>query len=108
MALQGRFPGEVFPNLKGLLGLAVNEEGIQALDTYSQRYPAVQVEQVKELGTTLVKSSAFVDEEPPWSVEELLAMELAKLLLSPVNANPDPAGVEVPASYRRRVQTVPT
>ena len=78
LALQGRFPGEVFPNLKPLLGLPWSETANAAVQAYKARYPALQVAQVKELGTTMFKSEAFVD-EMPWSVEELLAMELANI-----------------------------
>ena len=79
LSLQGRFPGEVFPNLKALLGLSSEETTNNAIEVYTERYPAVKVENVKELGTTMFKSSAFHDEEMPWSVEELLAMELANI-----------------------------
>lgn len=79
LALQGRVPGEVFPNLKPLLGLSDDELSRRAVEAYSQRYPAVKVALANDLGTALLKSSAFVDEEPPWSVEELLAMELANI-----------------------------
>ncbi|WPH03506.1 hypoxia up-regulated protein 1 [Acrodontium crateriforme] len=79
LSLQGRMPSEVFPNLKPLLGLTWSEAPDQAIETYKERYPAIQVVQNKEMGTTMIKSSAFADEELPWSVEELLAMELANI-----------------------------
>ncbi|EMC92026.1 hypothetical protein BAUCODRAFT_43750, partial [Baudoinia panamericana UAMH 10762] len=80
LALQGRMPGEVFPNLKPLLGLPWTEDGShKTVEVWKGRYPAVQVVQVKELGTTVFKSSAFAEGEVPWSVEELLAMELASV-----------------------------
>jgi len=79
LALQGRMPGEVFPNLKPLLGLTWSGEQSETVNQYSSRYPAVQVEQDKKLGTTLFKSSAFNKAEEPWSVEELLAMELGNI-----------------------------
>ncbi|KXL47652.1 MAG: hypothetical protein FE78DRAFT_88073 [Acidomyces sp. 'richmondensis'] len=79
LALQGRFPGEVFPNLKPLLGLPWSGTAHAAVEAYTARYPAVRAEQVRELGTTMFKSSAFADTEMPWSVEELLAMELANM-----------------------------
>lgn len=79
LALQGRFPGEVFPNLKPLLGLMSSEQSNGAIEAYAGRYPAVQVQQVPEMGTSMFKSSAFVNEEKPWSVEELLAMEFANI-----------------------------
>ena len=79
LALQGRMPGEVFPNLKPLLGLPWSETENGAVEAYKGRNPAVQVAQVRELGTTMFKSSAFAEEEMPWSVEELLAMEFANI-----------------------------
>lgn len=79
LALQGRMPGEVFPNLKPLLGLPFIDGEDAALSSYNSRYPAVHATQVKELGTTVIKSSAFHDSEVPWSVEELLGMELANV-----------------------------
>ena len=79
LALQGRMPGEVFPNLKPLLGLTWKGEQSETVNQYSSRYPAVQVEQSGKQGTTFFKSSAFNEAEEPWSVEELLAMELGNV-----------------------------
>lgn len=79
LALQGRFPGEVFPNLKPLLGLPSNSAAQGTVKAYQERYPAVQAEQVKEMGTIMFKSSAFHEGEMPWNVEELLGMELANI-----------------------------
>lgn len=79
LALQGRFPGEVFPNLKPLLGLPWSGSANAAVEAYKQRYPAVQAAQLKEMGTTMFKSSSFAEQEMPWSIEELLAMELANI-----------------------------
>ncbi|KAK3702977.1 lumenal Hsp70 protein [Vermiconidia calcicola] len=79
LALQGRMPGEVYPNLKPLLGLQWSGSTDPAIAAYKERYPAVQAEQVRELGTTLIKSAAFAEQEVPWSVEELLAMQLANI-----------------------------
>lgn len=79
LALQGRMPGEVFPNLKPLLGLPWSGSANDAVEAYKARYPAVQAQQVKELGTTVFKSGAFHDSEMPWSVEELLAMEFVNV-----------------------------
>ncbi|KAF7186524.1 Hypoxia up-regulated protein 1 [Pseudocercospora fuligena] len=79
LALQGRFPSEVFPNLKLLLGLQPDEEGAQTIATYKDRYPALQVEQAKELGTTVFKSASFPSDASPFSVEELVGMELASI-----------------------------
>ncbi|KAF2766351.1 actin-like ATPase domain-containing protein [Teratosphaeria nubilosa] len=79
LALQGRFPGEVFPNLKPLLGLPYTDGANAFVKEYKGRYPAVQASQDHELGTVVINSAAFAKEEKPWSVEELLAMELANV-----------------------------
>ncbi|KAK5132520.1 hypothetical protein LTR08_008904 [Meristemomyces frigidus] len=79
LALHGRFPGEVFPNLKTLLERQGTDGDVGAVETYKGRYPSVQAEKVAVMGTTMIKSSAFADSEMPWSVEELLAMELANV-----------------------------
>lgn len=79
LALQGRMPGEVFPNLKPLLGLPWSEAANRDVEAYKQRYPALQAQHVEEMGTTVFRSEAFTDQELPWSVEELLAMEFANI-----------------------------
>jgi len=79
LALQGRMPGEVYPNLKPLLGLPWSDSASAVVDTYKERYPAIEAVQVREMGTTMLRSGAFAKEEMPWSVEELLAMELANV-----------------------------
>lgn len=99
LALQGRMPGEVFPNLKPLLGLSS-----EAVGTYHERYPAVQVGQDSELGTTTFRSSAFAEAETPWTVEELLAMEFANVkrnaeLMAGKGSSVDDAVITVPAFY---------
>ncbi|KAI5368228.1 putative Heat shock protein 70 family [Septoria linicola] len=78
LALQGRMPGEVFPNLKQLLGIS-GDRAAEKVATYKQRYPAVQAEHVEALGTTVFKSAAFPSEHLPYSVEELVGMELANI-----------------------------
>lgn len=79
LSLQGRMPSEVFPNLKPLLGLPWSGEQSETVQGYKSRYPAVQATQDGKLGTTVFKSSAFNTAEEPWSVEELLAMELSNV-----------------------------
>jgi len=79
LALQGRMPGEVFPNLKSLLGLHWDELGSKTAEIYNERYPALQLQHPKDLGTTAFKSGAFVEAESPFSVEELIGMELASI-----------------------------
>ncbi|KAF2194503.1 heat shock protein 70-like protein-like protein [Zopfia rhizophila CBS 207.26] len=73
IALSGRFPGDVYPNLKGLLGIPSEGDGVKV---YTERYPALQVTEVEGKKTVALKSGIFAESEKPFSVEELLAMEL--------------------------------
>lgn len=78
MSLSVRFPGDVYPNLKPLLGLPVGEEGVVA--AYRTRYPELDlVPAPGTRGTVGFKSKAFHAGELPFMVEELLAMELKNL-----------------------------
>ncbi|KAK4632055.1 Hypoxia up-regulated protein 1 [Fulvia fulva] len=79
LSLQGRFPGEVFPNLKFLLGIPSGNEGQSTTSIYKERYPGLQLQASEELGTTVIKSSAFPEDERAFSVEELVAMQLANI-----------------------------
>jgi hypoxia up-regulated 1 len=78
LALQGRFPSEVFPNLKQLLGIS-GDEAVKKTATYQERYPALRLQRDEELGTTVFKSTAFTEDSLPYSVEELVGMELANI-----------------------------
>ncbi|TKA71069.1 hypothetical protein B0A55_07226, partial [Friedmanniomyces simplex] len=103
LALQGRMPGEVFPNLKLLLGIPADGSS-EMVQTYNSRYPAVRVGQMEDIGMVMVKSSAFVNEEPPWSVQELLAMELANVrrnaeAMAGKGMSVEDAVITVPAFY---------
>lgn len=71
VALQARFPGEVYPNLKQLLGISEEDDAVQV---FRERYPAVTVGKGR-LGVNL-QSGIFAEGENEFSVEELLAMEL--------------------------------
>lgn len=73
MALAPRFPGEVYPNLKSLLGLPVDDAVVRE---YASRHPALQLKAHGSRGTAAFKSSTFPPGEDAWMVEELLAMEL--------------------------------
>ncbi|KAF5511462.1 Hypoxia up-regulated protein 1 [Colletotrichum siamense] len=73
VALAARFPHDVYPNLKTILGLTVDHPIVQE---YAARHPALQLEKNKERGTAAFKSKSFTEEEEAWLVEELLAMEL--------------------------------
>jgi hypoxia up-regulated 1 len=72
LALAARFPGDVYPNLKQLLGVPADSN---AAKEYARRYPALALESSPR-GLTAFKSGAFHQDELSWAVEELLAMEL--------------------------------
>ncbi|KAL7623912.1 lumenal Hsp70 protein [Parahypoxylon ruwenzoriense] len=72
VALAARFPGDVYPNLKTLLGLPTDHSIVKE---YAARHPDLQLEAHKTRGTAAFKSKATANEEA-WMVEELLAMEL--------------------------------
>ena len=75
MAIAARFPGDVYPNLKTLLGLTVTDNSV--VREYAARHPALKLEAHADRDTAAFKSSgAFVESENAWMVEELLAMEL--------------------------------
>lgn len=77
MALSARFPGDVYPNLKTLLGLPIDSAAVQE---YAARHPALQLESHKVKNTAAFKSKeGFAAEEQAWLVEELLAMELQSI-----------------------------
>ncbi|KAK4102475.1 actin-like ATPase domain-containing protein [Parathielavia hyrcaniae] len=77
MALAPRFPGDVYPNLKSLLGLPVDRDEVRE---YASRHPALSLIGHRVKGTAAFKSGgAFGEAEEAWLVEELLAMELAAI-----------------------------
>ncbi|KAI1471199.1 stress protein ORP150 [Daldinia caldariorum] len=75
MALAPRFPSDVYPNLKTVLGLTTDDSIVKE---YAARHPALQIEPHKTRGTVAFKSQATAKEEA-WMVEELLAMELQSI-----------------------------
>lgn len=77
LALSARLPGDVFPNLKPLLGLPFKDS--DAITKYSRRYPSLQLVETKERRTVGFRSSSFSPGEEPFSTEELLAMELKNI-----------------------------
>ncbi|ETS78944.1 hypothetical protein PFICI_08797 [Pestalotiopsis fici W106-1] len=76
MAISARFPSDVYPNLKTLLGLPVDDATVKE---YLSKHPALQPETHKLRNTVAFKSKAFADNEDAWLVEELLAMELQSI-----------------------------
>ncbi|KFX87844.1 hypothetical protein V490_07986 [Pseudogymnoascus sp. VKM F-3557] len=75
-ALSARFPGDVYPNLKAILGVPVSDPRVAE---YSARYPALTIEEEKTRGTCEFRSEAFQTKQDPWMVEELLAMEFQSI-----------------------------
>lgn len=73
VALSARFPSDVYPNLKPLLGLKLADD---LVSEYGGTHSGLQMVESAETGTIGFKSDCFVQEERPWLVEELLAMEL--------------------------------
>ena len=77
MALSARYPSDVYPNLKTLLGLKLGNETVLE---YQTTHPELaMVEWPEGTGRIGFKSDSFVQKEAPWSVEELLAMELKNI-----------------------------
>ncbi|TVY80538.1 Hypoxia up-regulated protein [Lachnellula suecica] len=76
VALSARFPGDVYPNLKTLLGLSTDNSVVKE---YASRHPALKLEAEKTRGTAAFRSGAFVADEEAWIVEEILAMELQSI-----------------------------
>lgn len=74
LALQARFPGDIYPNLKHLLGVPSDDD---VVSVYSSRYPALEVTSTEGRKTVSFKSGTFADDkDKTFSVEELMAMEL--------------------------------
>lgn len=76
VALSARFPSDVYPNLKPLLGLKPSDH---LISEYGGTFPGLNIVEWAETGTVGFKSDSFVKEEEPWLVEELLAMELKNI-----------------------------
>lgn len=76
VALSARFPGEVYSNLKALLGLPIDHPTVQ---DYATRHPALQLQAHTTRNTAAFKSNTLVTGEEPWLVEELLAMQLQSI-----------------------------
>ncbi|PGH12016.1 hypothetical protein AJ79_04525 [Helicocarpus griseus UAMH5409] len=88
LSLAPRFPDDVFPNLKTLLGIPI-ESGVQGsgesqenlVNIYKSRYPALDVGEVPGRGTVGIKSKKLAEEQgrERFMVEELLAMQLKQV-----------------------------
>jgi hypoxia up-regulated 1 len=74
IALQARFPGDVYPNLKHLLGVSGDSDAVKV---YGGRYPALELTTTEGRKTVSFKSSTFAAEgDKSWSIEEILGMVL--------------------------------
>ena len=76
VSLSARFPGDVYPNLRAILGLTVDDARVKE---FSERYPGLKFDGETTRNTAQFKSPAFPDTEEPWMVEEILAMELQSI-----------------------------
>ncbi|KEF59286.1 uncharacterized protein A1O9_04130 [Exophiala aquamarina CBS 119918] len=80
VALAARFPTDVYPNLKTLLGLDASSE---LVEQYTARYPGLDIETIPRSdggeGTVGFKSSSFGKRKEVFMIEELLAMELKNI-----------------------------
>lgn len=76
VALSARFPSDVYPNLKPLLGLKLDDD---LASEYGNTHSALRMVEIAETGTIGFQSDCFVQDEQPWSIEELLAMELKNI-----------------------------
>lgn len=79
LALGGRFPSDVFTNLKTLLGLVPGEHADNMIKNYHARHPEIKSNFEQEKGAVSFVPSAFSSSEAPWSLDELLAMELKNI-----------------------------
>ena len=77
LALSARFPRDVYPNLKPLL--AQPYQNSELVSTYHGRFPELGILESKPRGTVSFSSSSFPWMQDPFSVEELLAMELKNI-----------------------------
>jgi hypoxia up-regulated 1 len=82
LALSARFPGDVYSNLKTLLGLSLDSD---IVTEYSKRFPALEIESIPRndekgsQGTVGFKSQNTANTKDAFMVEELLAMELKNI-----------------------------
>ncbi|KAL9597758.1 MAG: hypothetical protein Q9219_004952 [cf. Caloplaca sp. 3 TL-2023] len=77
LALSARFPSDVYPNLKPLLGQLFKDNEI--ISHHRNKFPELHVHETKERGTVGFRSQSFDQTEEVFLVEELLAMELKNI-----------------------------
>ena len=82
LALSARYPGDVYSNLKTVLGLPWDSE---IVTEYASRYPSLSVESMSrygekdDKGTVGFRSQNTANTKDAFMVEELLAMELKNI-----------------------------
>jgi hypoxia up-regulated 1 len=76
LALAARFPGDVYSNLKPLLG--IKTMGSPLISQFSKRYPGLQIKPC-DSGSTCIKSATFAATEDGFTIEELLGMQLQNI-----------------------------
>ena len=74
-ALAARLPAHVYSNLKPLLAVTADTSATE----YLERHPALQIRPYEKRNTLSFECSAFQDEQKPFLVEELLAMQLQNI-----------------------------
>ncbi|KKZ60682.1 hypoxia up-regulated 1 [[Emmonsia] crescens] len=88
LSLAPRFPDDVFPNLKVLLGIPLEagsqgsgEKQKNVVEMYKSRYPALDIGAIPGRGTVGVKSKKLAEDQgrEQFMVEELLAMQLKQV-----------------------------
>ena len=77
MALAARYPGDVYPNLKPLLGQPL--EHSESVEQYRRSHPALEIVRDQTRATAAFVSKASGKAQDPFTVEELLAMELQNI-----------------------------
>lgn len=111
LAVAPRFPSDVYPNLKPLLGLSYNSNDV--VSTYKERYPGLRTTEWKGRGTVGFRSPSFEETEEPFLVEELLAMELKNIRANAValagkGSTIQDAVITVPPFYTAEEKTAVT
>lgn len=78
LAVSARYPTDVYPNLKPLLGVSLTDPAAKA---FTQRYPGLQTKPVQreDGGQSIGFVSKNLGKSDPFMVEELLAMEFQNI-----------------------------
>lgn len=78
LAIAARYPADVYPNLKALLGISPDERSAK---DYNDRFPGLQIQSVEreDGGNSIGFKSKNLGKPEPFMVEELVAMELQNI-----------------------------